>query len=554
MLMAPRLGPPGKAAREGRPERTNHEQGMRRREASDRSTGRRVETRRQPIRPMTAGRRLPMGLFAAVDLGSRSFHLTVARVHGENIEVVDRHKEPVRLAAGIRNKAIEPAVWRRAEAALARIGERIRDIPPGQARAVGTNAFRQVADRKALLGDAAGALGHRVEVISGAEEARLIYLGVSTLLPDESGRRLVVDIGGGSTELVVGEGHESLRVASLYMGCVSYTRRFFPSGVVTRQAFAAAETEARRELETVEEGFLGLGWSRAFGSSGTVLAAAELLRGNGGLTRAGLKGLKNLMIRAAHVEALAEGPDAIPGFPADRTWDFPGGVAILRAAMKALDLERIEPADGALREGVLFDLIGRRRRQDVREATIRNLVNQYRVDREQADRVEATALVGLEQLRKAWGLEHESHERFLRWAADLHEVGLSVSFSGHHRHGAYIVRNSEMPGFSRDDQELLAALIETHRQKLRYRRFEEMTAADPVSTGRLAAILRIAVLLCRRRSREPLPLITANADGGRLELAFPPGWLDHHPLTRAGIAQEAEELAAIGIELRVRDR
>ena len=494
-----------------------------------------------------------MGLFAAVDLGSRSFHLTVARVHGENIEVVDRVKEPVRLAAGIRNKAVEPAVWRRAEAALARIGERIRDIPPGQARAVGTNAFRQVANRKALLEDAARALGHRVEVISGTEEARLIYLGVSTLLPEESGRRLVLDIGGGSTELVIGEGEEPLRAASLYMGCVSFTRRFFPGGVITRSAFVAAETEARRELETVEEGFLGLGWSRAFGSSGTVLAAGELLRGNGGLTRTGLNGLRNRMIRAAHVEALAEGPDAIPGFPADRIWDFPGGVAILRAAMKALDVERVEPADGALREGVLFDLIGRRRRQDVREATIRNLTAQYRVDREQAERVKATALVGLQQLRKPWGLEHEAHERFLRWAADLHEVGLSVSFSGHHRHGAYIVRNSEMPGFSRDDQELLAALIETHRQKLRHGRFEEVTA-DAVSTGRLAAILRIAVLLCRRRSREPLPLIEASASDGQLELAFPPGWLDHHPLTRAGIAQEAEELAAIGIALRVRDR
>ena len=495
-----------------------------------------------------------MGLFAAVDLGSRSFHLTVARVHGENIEVVDRVKEHVRLAAGIRDKAVEPVVWKRAEAALARIGERIRDIPPGQARAVGTNAFRQVRERKALLGEAASALGHRVEVISGAEEARLIYLGVSHLLPDETGRRLIMDIGGGSTEFAIGDGHEPLRTASLYMGCVSFTRRFFPSGAITKAAFAAAETEARRELETVEEGFLGLGWSRAFGSSGTVEAAAALLRANGGLTRRGLKGLRNRMIRAAHVEAVADGPDAIPGFPKDRTWDFAGGVAILRAAMKTLDIKSMEPAEGALREGVLFDLIGRGRRQDVRDATIRNLMTQYRVDREQAERVKATAVVGLKQLRGPWELDDEIHERFLRWAADLHEIGLSVSFSGHHRHGAYIVRNSEMPGFSRDDQELLAALIETHRQKLRYGRFNEMTAADPASTGRLAAILRIAVLLCRRRSREPLPLIEAAAEDGRLELSFPSGWLDRHPLTRTGIAQEAKELAAIGIELRVRDR
>ena len=503
---------------------------------------------------MTTRRRLPLGLFAAVDLGSRSFHLTVARVHGENIEVVDRVKEPVRLAAGIRNKAVEPATWRRAAAALARIGERIRDIPAGQARAVGTNAFRQVKDRKALLGDATKALGHRVEIISGVEEARLIYVGVSTLFPEENGRRLVLDIGGGSTELVIGQGEEPLRAASLYMGCISFTGRFFPGGVITEPAFVAAETEARRELETVEEGFLALGWSRVLGSSGTVLAAAELLRSNGGLTRVALKGLRDRMIRGAHVEALARGPAAIPGFPADRALDFPGGIAVLRAAMETFDIERIEPAEGALREGVLFDLIGRRRRQDVRESTIRNLMTQYRVDREQAERVKATALVGLRQLKRPWGLEHEAHERFLRWAAELHEVGLSVSFSGHHHHGAYIVRNTDMPGFSRDDQELLAALIETHRQRLRPGRFEKMTAADPVTSGRLAAILRIAVLLCRRRSREPLPLIEAGAPDGQLELAFPPGWLDHHPLTRAGIAKEAEQLAAIGIELRVRDR
>ena len=494
-----------------------------------------------------------MGLFAAVDLGSRSFHLTVARVHGENIEVVDRVKEPVRLAAGIRGKEVEPAVWRRGHRRArthrgthsghlsgAGAGGRHERVPPGPEP--------QGAPRRSCGGARTPRGGHL-----GAEEARLIYLGVSTLLPAADGRRLVVDIGGGSTELVIGQHHESLRAASLYMGCVSFTRRFFPNGAITKGAFVAAETEARRELETVEEGFLGLGWSAAFGSSGTVLAAAELLRGNGGLTRPALKGLRNRMIRAAHVEALAEGPDAIPGFPADRAWDFPGGVAILRAAMKTLGVERIEPAEGALREGVLFDLIGRRRRQDVREATIRNLMTQYRVDHEQAQRVKTTALVGLKQLREAWGLDAESAERFLRWAANLHEIGLSVSFSGYHRHGAYIVRNSEMPGFSRDDQELLAALIETHRQRLRFGRFDEMTAADPRTTGRLAAILRIAVLLCRRRSREPLPLIEAAAHDGQLDLSFPPGWLDHHPLTRAGIAQERDALAAIGVELRVRD-
>ncbi len=495
----------------------------------------------------------PDGLFAAVDLGSRSFHLTVARVHGDNIEVVDQLREPVRLAAGLREDGVDAAVWGRCRESLARIGERIRDIPSGQARAVGTNAFRQLAKRRRVLDEAAAALGQRVEVISGSEEARLIYHGVDSMLPRTEERRLVVDIGGGSTELIIGSGGAPLRTHSLYMGCVSFTRKFFPGGAIRRRNFAAAETEARRELETIEDGFLRLGWSSAHGSSGTVRAAARLLRPLGGLTRPGLKGLRQQMIRAAHIEGLTEGADRIADLPVERAWDFPGGVAILRAIMKALELPRIAPAEGALREGVLHDLIGRRRHQDMRDATIRNLMAQYRVDIEQAVRVRETALAGWSQLRRAWGLEHETLPRFLRWAATLHEIGLSVSFSGHHRHGAYIVRNSDMPGFSRDDQELLAVLIETHRQRLRPGRFEEVTAADPQTAGRLAAILRIAVLLCRRRSRELLPPIRASGGPDALELSFPGGWLSRYPLTRANLETEARELRSLGISLRIHE-
>lgn len=498
-----------------------------------------------------AERPAPEGLYAAVDLGSRSFHLTVARVHGENIEVVDRVQEPVRLAAGLRDKRLDPAFREKALGALARMGERLRGLPEGQVRAVATNTFRQLRDRKAVVRAASKALGRRVEVISGGEEARLIYLGVAASLPEGADRRLVLDIGGGSTELVIGRGADALHAASLYMGCVSFTRRFFPGGALTRSAFSAAETEARRELQTVEEDFFRLGWEGARGSSGTIRAAAELLRAEGGITRPGLKRLRDRMIAAGSIEGLLEGAAAIPGFPADRAWDFPGGVAILRAAMKSLDLDELRAAEGALREGVLADLIGRRRKQDVREATIESLKSQYRVDAEQAERVSGAALAGLEQLAPAWGLEAESNRSFLRWSAALHEIGLSLSFTGHHRHGAYIVRNSEMPGFSRDDQELLAALIETHRQRLRPERFENLTAAGPETVARLAAILRISVLLCRRRSREPLPGIAASARNGALELAFPAGWLEHHPLTAAGLAEEARQLAAAGIGLHL---
>jgi exopolyphosphatase/guanosine-5'-triphosphate,3'-diphosphate pyrophosphatase len=486
--------------------------------------------------------------FAAVDLGSNSFHMKIVRVVRDQVHDVDRLRERVRLAFGLReDKTLSEEALARAYETLARFGERLRAIPAKQVRAVGTNTLRQVKNPKAVLKKAAEALGHPIEIISGQEEARLIYLGVSHSLPFEDERRLVVDIGGGSTECIIGEGFESHRAASLFMGCVSYTRSYFPDGVLSEEAMKAAETAARVELETIEDSFRSLGWERAYGSSGTILAVNAVLRENGwgpGITRRGLKKLERAMVEAGKVSKLT-----LPGLSEERAPVFPGGVAILKSVFDALGVEVMEPATGALREGVLYDLIGRTRHEDARERGIQRLVEQYRIDTVQAGRVERAALTAWKQLKADWGLEEHEHRQLLVWAARLHEIGLTIAYSGYQKHGAYIVANSELPGFSIDDQRLLAALIEAHRRKISRASFEDLTLVDEETALRLAILLRLAVLLNRGRSPSLLPKIELSAKKRNLRVGFPKGWLDEHPLTRADLEEEASHLKKAGWEL-----
>ena len=487
--------------------------------------------------------------FAAVDLGSNSFHLKIARAVHDEIHEVDRLRERVRIAAGLtEEKTLSEGVLERAYSALEKFGERIRDIPAKQVRAVGTNTLRQVRNPRAVLKKASKALGHHIEIISGQEEARLIYLGVSHSLPYEDERRLVVDIGGGSTEIIIGEGFESKRAASLFMGCVSYTRRFFPDDTITQEGMKAAETAARVELEAVEDRFKNLGWERAYGASGTILAVHTVIRENGwgqGITKKSLKKVSKALVEAGKVGKLS-----LAGLTPERAPVFAGGVAILRSVFDGLDADVMERSNGALREGVLYDIIGRNRHEDTRERTIQRLVEQYRIDTAQADRVERTALLGLKQLKKAWALEDPELRHLITWAVQLHEIGITISYSGYQRHGAYIVANGELPGFSRDDQALLAALIGAHRRKLNRTAFQDLMV-DEETALRLAILIRTAVLLNRHRSPRALPPVAAAGAKNSLSIAFPEGWLDEHPLTRADLEVEAKVLKKVGYELVV---
>lgn len=491
---------------------------------------------------------------AAVDLGSNSFHLVVARIEHAQVRVVDRIREPVALAAGFDAKrALDADTQERALACLARFGQRLREMHPGSVRAVGTSALREAANARAFLARAEDALGHPIEVVSGQEEARLIYAGVAHTQTGEPtvgvARRLVVDIGGGSTELILGEGMTPKRMDSLRMGCVSFSQRFFPGGRLTEDGFLRAGVAARQELQTIVEIYRSRGWGKAIGSSGTILSAEQMLRElsptEDGLSVRGLRRLIKAVIAAENVARLA-----LPGLKPERAAQIAGGLAILEAVLDSLGVDRMETSSGALREGVLYDLLGRIRHEDVREPTVAAMMLRYHVEKTQADRVEQTALDMQEQIAGAWQLEGETPRQFLQWAARLHEIGLSVSWSGYHKHSAYLVEHAEMPGFSRDDQRFLAAILLGHRRKLSREAFAELAGERRTLAIHLCVLLRLAARLNRSRASTPLPELEVTAAKGRLTMRFPPAWLDAHPLTRADLAEEVEAFGAVGLQLR----
>ncbi len=491
---------------------------------------------------------------AAVDLGSNSFHLVVARVVDDtHFHIVDRLRERVALAAGLdANHQLSDRVAARGIACVERFGQRLRELPLDRVRAVGTSALRQATNSAEFLQTAQAALGHPIEVIAGSEEARLIYLGVAHCLADDRGRRLVIDIGGGSTECVLGERFAALRTDSLNMGCVSYSLRFFPDGKLRPEDFRRAEIAARLKLEPIERRFLDAGWDSCVGSSGTILAVEALLRQHNlsdrGITLAGLRQLKKLFLAAGTVAKIA----AIPGVAADRAVVLPGGLAILLGLFEALGISTMLTTHGSMREGLLYDLLGRIRHEDVRDQTIRQLCGRYHVDNDQAARVERLAAHCLDQVGPAWAIDLAHGHQILGWAARLHELGLSIAYAGYHRHSAYLVANSDMPGFSRADQLLLAALLAGQRKRLSREVFANFSPQEAELALRLCILLRLAIRLARSRSPQPMPSFSVQAKRNGLELTFPADWIDGHPLTYADLVEEAGKLQGVGFELKVR--
>jgi len=489
---------------------------------------------------------------AAVDLGSNSFHLLVAGfVHGQ-LRVVDRLREMVRIAAGLdEEQNLDAASQERALECLARFGERLREIPSGRVRAVGTNTLRNVRNSAEFLGKAEALLGHEIDIISGIEEARLIYLGVSNSLPEIDGRQLVIDIGGGSTELAGGEGYQPGQLESLDMGCVGMSRKFFTSGKLTRKRFDRARTAARLELRPVAGLFSGRGWHRAAGASGTIRTAASVLQQleltETNITVAGLEQLIDIMIDKGQVDHLD-----LPGLSEQRAPVFAGGIAILVEIMDRLQIEELVTAQGALREGIMYDLEGRLGDADSRIRTVRAMQSRYQIDQEQADRVQLTAVSLLDQVAKSWKLDQPNVRNLLGWAARLHEIGLDIAHSHHHRHGAYLLENADMPGFNRSEQGILSCLVGNHRRKLTA---ANISAAAPKGWARdslkLTILLRLAVLFNRSRSYEFPDTLRIRTKGKHVTLCLPEVWLRANPLSLADLECEQEFLATAGYELDV---
>ena len=491
-------------------------------------------------------------VIAAVDLGSNSFHMVVARRSNGEIIILDRIREMVRLGAGLdaqgRITAEAAAV---ALACLGRFRERLAALEAGQVRAVGTNTLRRARRRAAFLRRARKALGHPIEVISGVEEARLVYLGAAHSLPTQAGRRLVVDIGGGSTELIVGEGDEALRLESLYMGCVSSSERFFPDGAVSAEGFSAARLFARRELEPVRKAFRQQHWQQAVGTSGTIRATGRVLRllgvTGGEITRAGLEVLRERLLAAGNMAR-----HDLPSLSEQRAPVYPGGLAVLTEIFAALQIETMVPAEGALREGLLWDLVGRLTDEDARDRSVRGFQQRFHADVAQAERVEAAALTLLQQVAEPWGLTDPECADLLAWGARLHEVGLDIAHAQHQLHAAYLLRHADLAGFSFDQQRRLAVLVGAHRRKIRKDLIDDLQGPWSKRMPYLMTILRLAVLLKRSRSDKPIPPLAIEATRRKVKLGFPAGWLEAHPLTLADLEQEARYLSALDLKLSLR--
>lgn len=481
--------------------------------------------------------------FAAVDLGSNSFHMIIARLQDGRVEIIDREKEMIQLARGINAEGyLRQDAQQRAMACLTRFAERLRHIPGHQIRAVGTKTLRSTRQPKQFLKEAEKALGVPIQIISGYEEARLVYAGLAHSVTNDHAQRLVVDIGGGSTELIIGKDYEPMVLESLAMGCVTYTEEYKGSvGKLTLSAFNQAYLAACAELETVRKIYLKAGWQIAYGTSGTVRAIADMVQGRDG----------GAVITAGSVEWLSQeifnNKATFNDLPSLRRSVLPAGVAILKAVFDQLKLDKLHVGDAALKEGLLYDSIGRLSDHDSRIVTVRKLQEKYQIDLDQAARVEKTALALWQQIEGP-PLPGVSRTKVLSWASRLHEIGMSISHSSHHHHGYYVLRNSDLAGFGRYEQYILANLVRAQRKGLYAGKFEDVDDQTMEALVPLIVCLRIAVVLHRRR--EDLDVVPKLELKNKVyRLAFRRKWLTDHPLTLDGLEQEKEHYESLGISL-----
>ncbi|MCK5697757.1 MAG: exopolyphosphatase [Gammaproteobacteria bacterium] len=506
-------------------------------------------------KPIASNANQQKEIFAAIDLGSNSFHLIVAELKNDQLLIIDRMKEMVRLASGLDKKGrLSDVAQQKGLDCLARFGQRLNNISAQNIRIVGTNTLRKAKNGHHFIKQAEKMLGHSIEVIAGREEARLIYLGVAHSQSENTDNRLVIDIGGGSTEFIIGKGFSPSYTESLHMGCVSMTLKAFADGKLNDNNFKIAELYARLELQTIKNTYRNVGWTYATGASGTIKAIGKVLRAYHdskntsdpfpGITQKGLHWLIKEMIKQKEIDMLE-----LDGLNSERQAIFCGGVAVLYGAFKVLKISAMNVSDSALREGVIYDLQGRLSHEDVRQRTINHLLKQYHVDTQQAKAVEATLLHLYQQVQQQWSIEQFNSEYTLQWVALLHEIGLSIAHNQYHKHGAYVLENSDLPGFSRREQHQLALLISAQRRKFPKKSFKTLPKECVQSIKYLAILLRLSILLHRDRSEKTLPKIQASAKDQAITLQFPKEFFKKHPLTLVDLQQEADYLKEVKFSL-----
>ena len=493
----------------------------------------------------------PPELVAAVDLGSNSFHMIVCSINKGQLKTIDRLKEMVRLASGLNAKnVLDEPTQQRALACLERFGQRIQSFPQNNVRIVGTNTLRTAKNAEQFLLKAEKAIGYPIHIISGIEEARLIYQGVAHSLQSNANRRLVMDIGGGSTEYIIGTNSQPAQKESLRMGCVTVSNRFFADGEISPQRFQKATIYVNQQLRSYKNLFNHKNWDEAIGASGSIRAIRKVLLATewspGGITPEGLEKLKKHVLNCKHTSEID-----LPELDPERLPVFIGGLVILYATFKTLNITTMSVSDGALREGLIYDYLGAMFNHDVRSETVKLLSEHYHTDSLQSERIKKTVDGILAQLKPFLGAQSRVMAQYLSWAADLHEIGRNIAHSSYHKHGAYIIKHGDLAGFSQQNQNLLSILVLAHRRKIPQKEIKKLPPPWNNSAIYMVIILRLAVLLLRNRSHSTLPEFKISLDQGEIILQFPEDWLENAPLTQADLAQEADYLAKANFSLQV---
>src|SRR6056297_285966 len=489
-------------------------------------------------------------LYAAVDLGSNSFHMLVARRENGELRVIDRIREMVRIAGGLDAEGkLDEATRSRALECLARFGQRLAEIPDHQARAVGTQTFRRLKHPQHFLVVAETALGCPIDIISGREEARVVWLGVSEGTSFAERPRMVIDIGGGSTEIAAGKAPEPEFTESIQFGCVGVTRKAFGKGRITARRWQRAADEIETELQAIAPQLARTGGQHAIGSSGTIRAVQAIVAARqatlpGPIQAAQVDELSRSVIEFGHVERVE-----LPGLSSSRQPVIAGGLLVLQACMRIFGIATLEVSPFALREGLLHDLVGRLEQRDPREKTVRGMAERFQVDRAQAERVRDFALCAFEHLAGPFELR-QIHRDLLDWSCRLHEIGLGIAHSHYQLHSAYIVEHSDMAGFTRQEQQFMAFLLRYQRRKLPDDALEQLPPRLHDSARTLLSVVRLAVAIARSRTDADLPdFALSRPDDRTLSLALPPGWLQSHPLSARSLELERRQLARLGMRL-----
>lgn len=477
---------------------------------------------------------------AAVDLGSNSFHMIIARVSGGQITIIDRLKEPVRLGYGLSEDGeLDDLSQRRALDCLERFHQRIRHLPADCVRAVGTRTLRQAKNAAFFVAQAENALGFDIQVVSGAEEARLVYQGVAFGLEDDQQTRLVIDIGGGSTELIIGEDFTPRSLESLGMGCVSITKRFFDNGKLSRKNIRAAEIYCLQKLEPFISHFRRQQWQRAIGCSGSIKSISSVIEQMTGQSLITAEGLDKVMTECQSFKTIDE--LKLEGLSKTRQPVFIGGLVVLRSVMQSLKLSELEASPWALREGVLFDLLGHDSMSDMREHSVQELSSRFHADSDHAEYCNEVAQKLLRQVQDNHTFSSD-WQRYLQWACLLQEVGLDINHDNFHLHSGYIVANTHLAGFGVDEQNRLAALVQNQRKKPDWRMIEAMPEEEQDDFVLILHIFRLACVLTRSRDKTQDIGWSLNFSNNQLVFSAPPPWWAAHPLAAADLEAESRRM------------